>query len=94
MTRQDNMVVADRTGQEIAGIGRLQLQRHLRAAEVLLILVVLQLPFCHKKAVQLAGDLEHGHLALRQFAVDAHALPLSTSMRAGLAWKPVFPVSA
>ena len=72
---EDDVVVADGLRQEVARVGGLQLQDHLRAAQVLLILVAHQRSFRHEMAPEVAGDFEDGHGAFRQFAVDAHADP-------------------
>ena len=69
------MMVPDGIREEVPGVLRRELHHHLRAAEMVLILVVQELPFRGEPAVQLAGDLEHRHGAFRQFAVDAHADP-------------------
>ena len=73
MARKDDVMVADGVLEEVACILGPESEAHLRAAEVLAVLVVQQFPFRDEMTLQVAGDLEDGDRSLRENAVDAHA---------------------
>ena len=97
------MVIADRTGKEVLRILRAQLQHHLGAAQVILILVVQEFSFGHEIAVQFSRNLEYRYRTFRQIAVDANTdsgfewvsyCQLVTMLKGTVQWaKRILPVS-
>ena len=71
---QDDVVVANRVGQEVGSLGGVcQLDDLLRSAEVGFGLVTNQRAFCNEMAREVAGNLEDGDVAFFHVSPDAYA---------------------
>ena len=100
MALEDDVVVADRVLEEVfCGLFVGEADELLGAAEVRGLAVFYELSFLGEESGQVSGNLEDRHRPQRELSMlrgmvqwAKRTSPFSTSILAGLAWKPDLPV--